>query len=67
MAKLTCASCRAPLPKPGARCRNCGWATNYDLESSWRQREVIWGVCLVVTGLTLAIGVALAVAYLGTL
>lgn len=67
MARLTCASCRAPLPQRGARCRNCGWAANYDLESGWRQREALWGVCLVVTGLSLAIGVAVAVAYLRTL
>jgi len=56
-----CKACSAPLPKRGARCRACGWATVYDPGS--RRREIAVGVSLVVVGVVLAIAFAIAISY----
>ncbi len=46
MASLTCVHCKATLPRPGARCRTCGWAQDYNPEGSRRNREVVLLVTL---------------------
>ena len=38
---LTCVYRKAALPRPGVRCRKCGWAQDYDPESSQRPRKVV--------------------------
>ena len=63
MARFTCKSCKAPLPQRSARCRICGWAQDYDPKSSWRERELVMGVSLVLVGIVLAIGFASLVMY----
>lgn len=64
MARLTCRSCKALLPRRGARCRTCGWASSY---GSWishqRERETLLGIGLMLLGLSVAAAVSLAVAY----
>ena len=41
MGSLKCVYCKATLPRPGARCRNCGWAQDYSPESSQRNQGVV--------------------------
>ena len=41
MVSLICTYCKAALPRPGARCRTCGWKQNYDPESSQRDQGVV--------------------------
>jgi predicted amidophosphoribosyltransferase len=41
MTSLTCVYCKAALPRPGARCRICGWTQNHDPESSQRNQGVV--------------------------
>jgi len=63
MAKPKCAFCKAPLPKRRARCRACGWAVEYDPETSRRERDLVLGVSLTVVGIVLGIA-AFAIALL---
>ena len=67
MARLTCRSCKAPLRKRGARCRNCGWASNYDMGNNRRERELLIGVGLMALGVSMALAIAFAVAYMQSL
>jgi hypothetical protein len=64
MGRLTCSSCKALLPRRGARCRNCGWAADYGTGFNRRDREVLVGVGLMVVGLSMALAIV-AIAYLG--
>jgi predicted amidophosphoribosyltransferase len=41
MGSLTCVYCKAAFPRPGARCRTCGWAQDHDHESSRRNQGVV--------------------------
>lgn len=66
MGRLTCRSCKALLPRRGARCRNCGWASDYGTGTNRREREVLVGVGLMVVGLSMALAAAVAVAYLAS-
>ena len=51
--RLYCLHCNARLQSRGARCRECGWASNYD---PWTQhREVVQGVSMVVVSVVMAI------------
>lgn len=63
MASFTCKSCEAPLPQRSARCRNCGWASDYDPRTTWRERELVMGVSLILMGIVFAIGIASLIAY----
>lgn len=58
LARLTCLSCKAPLPKLGARCSICGWAVDYSPETSRREREVIFGITFIAIGIFLLIAFA---------
>jgi hypothetical protein len=50
---LYCLHCKARLQSRGARCVECGWASNYD---PWtRRREVVLGASIVVTSVMMAI------------
>jgi hypothetical protein len=40
MPRLTCAFCKEPLSKPGARCRGCGRAKDYNPEARRRTRAM---------------------------
>lgn len=40
MGGFTCVYCKAALPRPGVRCRTCGWAQDYKPDNSQRSREV---------------------------
>jgi ribosomal protein L40E len=51
---LYCLHCNARLQSRGARCRECGWARNYE---PWtRRREMVQGVSIVVVSVVMAIG-----------
>jgi len=66
MRRLTCRSCRALLPRRGARCHSCGWASDYGTGmSNRREREVLVGVGLMIVGLSMAFAIAV-VAMLGS-
>ena len=60
VAMLTCRSCKAPLTRRNTRCRACGWAVEYNPETSWRERQVVLGISLVVVGIALAVAFVLA-------
>lgn len=65
MASPKCKSCRAPLPKRGARCRVCGWAVDYDPKTSRRERELVFGIGLMVVSIVVGIAAfAIAIAYI---
>jgi tRNA(Ile2) C34 agmatinyltransferase TiaS len=52
---LYCLHCKARLQSRGARCVECGWASNYD---PWtRRREVVQGVSMAAVGAVLGIAV----------
>ena len=61
--RLTCRACKAQLHKRGERCRNCGWAAQYDRHAERYERQVIIGVSLVVVSIALAVGFVLAMLY----
>jgi hypothetical protein len=50
---LYCLHCNARLQSRGARCRECGWASNYDPWTA--HREVVQGVSIVVVSVVLLI------------
>ena len=60
---LICRACKAQLHKRGQRCLNCGWAVQYDRHPERHERQVIIGVSLVVVGIALAVGFAIAMLY----
>jgi predicted nucleic acid-binding Zn ribbon protein len=64
MGSLTCVYCKAALPRPGARCRKCGWAQDYNPQSSQRNRKVVLLLTLalvaVATGFVAFFGLLLA-------
>jgi hypothetical protein len=64
MGSLTCVYCKAALPRPGARCRTCGWAQDYDRESSQRSQGVVpiltLALVAVAAGFVVFIGLLLA-------
>jgi hypothetical protein len=65
MASPRCKSCKAPLPKRGARCRICGWAVDYDPKTSRRERELVFGIGLMVVSIVAGIvAFAVAIAYI---
>jgi hypothetical protein len=66
MGQLTCRSCKAVLPRRGARCRACGWAANYGNDFNPRERQVLVGFGLMMVGLAMALMVTIAIAYLGS-
>jgi len=41
MGSLNCVYCKAALPRPGARCRICGWAQDDDREGNQRSQGVV--------------------------
>jgi len=47
-----CLHCKARLQSRGARCRECGWARNY--EPVTRRREVVLGVSMIVVSVVMA-------------
>ena len=50
---LHCLHCKARLQTRGARCRSCGWASNYD---PWtRHRELVQGLSVVAVSVVMAI------------
>jgi hypothetical protein len=52
---LYCLHCNARLKSRGARCWDCGWASNYD---PWtRRRELVQGVSIALVSLVMAIAV----------
>ena len=57
--RFTCLQCKAPLAARNRRCRNCGWASDYNPALTQRHRELATGVTLILLGLLIAIGVAL--------
>lgn len=61
--KWTCASCKAPLARKGARCRTCGWAANYRPEVTSQERRAL-AVCVLLVSVIATAGVAIAVRYL---
>lgn len=67
MGRLKCRSCKALLPKRGARCRNCGWASDYGNWTDRRERELLLGIGLMVLAGCMALGVAIAIAYIKSL
>jgi ribosomal protein L40E len=63
VATFRCRQCKASLPSRDARCRACGFATDYNPAITRRERRLLLGVGLLCGGFFLAIAVALAVAY----
>jgi len=60
MGSIKCVYCKATLPRPGARCRNCGWAQDYNPESSRRTRRVVLLLTLAVVAVATGIVVSFA-------
>ena len=53
MGEFYCLHCKARLQSRGARCRECGWARNYQ---PWtRHRQVVQGVSIVMVAVVLLI------------
>jgi ribosomal protein L40E len=57
---FACLRCNAPIAARAARCRSCGWASDYNRKATWRQRrEILTGVSLL--GAAVVFAVALVV------
>ena len=61
VARSTCRSCKALLPKRGARCRSCGWASDYG--TNRQERELRLGIGLLVLAVCMALVVSIVLAY----
>ena len=55
IARLSCASCKAALPKPGARCRACGFAFDYNPALTRREHQMALAVGLALIAVAIAI------------